>query len=118
MGEGEAGRPMTEMTGASEERSLDGIPGGEAAGGGDTGEATATAADEAGARGRHGAKTVARERVAGRQENPAGDSYGVGDGGEDHKAYGGATDTSGVRGDGGGRKAYGVVENLGGGVRE
>ena len=50
-------------------------PGGAAAGGG----ATPEDADAAGAEGRHGAKKSESERVAGRRENPADESYGVGD---------------------------------------
>ena len=72
MGTGEDRRPLTAMTVDSEESGGDGRPGGTAAGGGDTSEATSAAADEAGSGGRHGAKTSARERVAGSQENRAG----------------------------------------------
>ena len=42
------------------------------------GKATSTAAEKAGAGGCYGARTAARERVAGRKENPAGKSYVVG----------------------------------------
>ena len=40
--------------------------------------ATATSTNKAGAGGRHGARSGERERVASRQENPAGESSGVG----------------------------------------
>ena len=114
MGAGEARSPLTEMAGSTEEYEADGIPGGAAAGGGDTSKATYAAADEEGSGGCHGEKTVARERVSGRRENPSCKSYGVGGGGEGHEAYGVATETSGVREDGEGREAYGVAENPGG----
>ena len=78
LGAGEAGRPLTATVGATEESGADGRPGGAAAGGGDAGEAISTAADKAGAGDRHGANTVARDRISGRRENPAGKSYGVG----------------------------------------
>ena len=87
MGSGEARKPLTAMAGYSEESVADSIPGGAAAGGGNTGDATYVDADEAGAGGRHGAKTVARERVAGRREIPTREFYGVGGGGEGRKAY-------------------------------
>ena len=92
--------------------------GGAGAGGGNTGDATCTDADETGAGDRHGERTATRERVAGQQENPLVESYGVGGGGEGHKAYGVASKPSGVGGDGGGHEAYGVAENPGGGARE
>ena len=114
MGAGEAGRPLTATVGATEERGADGRPGGAAAGRDDTGKATSAAADKAGAGGRHGAKIEARERVAGRQENPAGESYGVGGGRKGREAYRVATKPSRVRVNGGGREAYGVAENPGG----
>ena len=43
--------------------------GGAAASGGNTYDDTSTAANKTGAGGRHGERTAARERVAGRQEN-------------------------------------------------
>ena len=82
MGAGEARRKMTATAEGSEENGADGKHRGAAAGGGDTGDATSTAADEAEAGGLHGARTAARERVADRRENPAGEPYGVGGGGE------------------------------------
>ena len=97
--------------GASEGNGPDGELGSAAAGGGDTGDATSAAADEAGAESHHGARAASRERVTGRQENTAGDTYGVGGGGEDRKAYRVASEPSGVGGDGGVREAYGVAEN-------
>ena len=114
MGVGYARRPLTATAGATRERGVDSRPGGAAAGRGDTCEATSAAADEAGAGGRHGAKTAARERVAGRRENPSGESYIVGVVEEGHEACGVATEPSGVRGDRGGREAYGVADHLGG----
>ena len=100
--------------GESEESGANSKPGGAAVSGGDTGNSTSAAAYEAGAGGRHGARTTARERVAGWRENMAGKYYGVGGGGEICEASGVASKTYGVRGDGGGRKAYGVAENPGG----
>ena len=82
--------------------------------GGNTGDNTSAANNEAGAGGRHGARTAARERVAGRREQLAGESYEVLGGGEGFKAYRVLSETLGVRGDGGGREAYGVAENPGG----
>ena len=70
------------------------LPGGTAAGRSETRKATSAATDEAGSGGRHGARSGERERVAGRRENPAGESSGVG-----------------FRE--GGPKAYGVAENPG-----
>ena len=67
MGAKEARRPLTATEEATEESGADGRPGVAAAGGGDAGEATSTAADKVGAEGRHGAKTAARERIAGRR---------------------------------------------------
>ena len=108
---GEARQPLTATAGDVEESRVDGGPGSAAAGRGVTREATSAAADEAGAGGRHGAKTAARERVAGWWENPAGESYGVGGRGKGREVYGVATKPSGVRGYGGGREAYRVAEN-------
>ena len=123
MGAGEDGRPLTAKAGESEEISADGEPGGTAAGRGDTGDATSATADEAGSGGHHWARTATRERVAGRQENPDGESYEVGGGGEVRETYRVASKPSGVRGDGGGSEAYGVAEKsrrdhqgVGGGV--
>ena len=94
------------------------------AGGSETGNSAFTAADETGAGGRHGARTTARERVAGQKKNPAGESYGVGGRGEVREAYGVTTEPSRVRGNGRGREACRVAENprgdrqgLGGGVK-
>ena len=114
MGAGEAGSPLTATVEAIEESVADGRPGVAAAGGGHTGEATSADADKAGAGGHHGANTVARERVASRQEKPAGESYGVGGGGDSQEAYRVVTEPSRLKGDRGGRDSYGVAENPGG----
>ena len=123
MGEGGARMQMKATAGGSEENGADEKQGSAAADGGDTGDATSAAADEAGLGGRHGAIIAARERVAGRRENPSGDSYGVGGEGEGCEAYGVASKPSKVRGDIGGREAYIMAENprgdchgVGGGV--
>ena len=93
------------------------------AGGGNSGKASSTAADEAGARGRQGVRPVQRGRVAGQRENSASKSSGVrgNDGG--YEASGVAHNYSVVEDEEGGRKAFGVEENpqgscqgLGGGV--
>ena len=102
---GEGGRPLMTTMGDTGEIGVDGIPRSAAAGRGDTGKATSAAADKTGAGGRHGPKTAARERVAGQRENPAGESYEVGGGGEGHNGNGVPRDPSGVRGDGGGHEA-------------
>ena len=94
------------------------LPGDTAAGGSETGKATSAAADKPGSGGGHGAKSGVTKRVAGQQENPLVESYGVGGEGEGNKAYGVASKPSGVGGDGGGHEAYGVAENPGGGARE
>ena len=128
-GAGSAIRHMAATAGGSAEKVADGEHGGAAAGGGDTGrgntgggnigrgntgDAASVTADEVGALGRHGARTVARERIASRQENREGEPYGVGreDGGRE--AYGVASEPSGVGGDEGGREADRVAENPGG----
>ena len=74
-------------------------PGGTATGGSNTYTATFAAADKAGAGGHYGEKTTAREWVAGQWENLAGESYGVGGGGEGREAYRVTTEPSGVGGD-------------------
>ena len=114
MGAGEARRQWMATAGGSEENGADGKHGGAAAGGGDTRNATSAAADKVGAGGHHGEKNVARERFAGRKENPAREPYGVGVVGEGCEAYIVVSDPSGVGRDGGGREAYGVAENPGG----
>ena len=59
-GPGEAGRLLTAIGGESEESGADSEPEGAVAGGGNTTDATSTAADEVGARGHHGWRTGAR----------------------------------------------------------
>ena len=59
----------------------------------ETGKVTSAADDKAGARGRHGARTAAKERVYDRHENPVGESYGVGVEGEGREAYCVGTET-------------------------
>ena len=58
---------MMATIGESEGSGTDGGPGGEAAGGGETLEATSRYADAAGSGGRHGAKKRERERFDGQQ---------------------------------------------------
>ena len=113
-GAGEAGRPFLETAKATEESGADGKQGGAVAGRSAAADATSAAANKAGAGGRHGARTWARERVAGRQENPSCKSSGVGGGGEGREANGVASEPSGVRVDEEYREAYRVAENPGG----
>ena len=84
------------------------------AGGSETRKATSAAADKAGAGGSHVARYGLRERVAGRRENPASESSGVGVQEGGREAYGVAGKPSKVGGKEGGREAYGVAENPGG----
>ena len=91
-GPGESGRPLTAIVGESEESRADSEPEGAVAGGGNTTDSTSAAADEVGARGHHGWRTGAREKVAGRREKPSGESSGVGGGGEGHEVYRVASD--------------------------
>ena len=79
-GLGEAGRPLkvTVTAGESDRSGTVDRPGGAAASGGATSEATSVAVDKAGAGGHHGEISEVRERVAGRRENPTGESSGVG----------------------------------------
>ena len=88
------------------------------AGGSKTRKATSAAADKAGAGGSHVARYGLRERVAGRRENPASESSGVGVQEGGREAYGVAGKPSKVGGKEGGREAYGVAENPGGEPRE
>ena len=99
MGAGEARRPLTATEGSTGERGAYSRPGGTATGGSNTYTATFAAADKAGAGGHYGEKTTAREWVAGQWENLAGESYGVGGGGEGREAYRVTTEPSGVGGD-------------------
>ena len=92
-------------------------PGVIAAGGSKTGKATSAAADEAGAGGRHGARSGVRDRVVGWQENPAGKSSGVVGEKGGREAYRVSGESSGVGFEEGGRKAYRVAENPGGGCQ-
>ena len=78
MGAGEAGILLTVTEGVTEESVEDGGPGSAAARGSNTGEGNCAASDKAGVGGHHGAKTVAREKVAGQRKNPSGKSYGAG----------------------------------------
>ena len=94
---------------------MDGEHVGATAGRGDTSNANSAATDKTGAGGRHGTRTAARARVAGRQENPVDEPYGVVGGGEGREAYGVAINPLGLGGNGGSREAYGVVEKPGGG---
>ena len=73
-----AGRTLTAMEGESEESGAEDKPGGAAAGRDTTSDATSKDADAAGAGGRHGEERRETARVAGRQENPAVESSGVG----------------------------------------
>ena len=78
MGAGEAGILLTVTEGVTEESVEDGGPGSAAARGSNTGEGNCAASDKAGVGGHHGAKTAAREKVAGQRKNPSGKSYGAG----------------------------------------
>ena len=93
-------RQLTTTAKRVAENGADGAHGGPAAGGGDTRDAASAAANKVGVGYRHGATTTARERVAGRQGNPAGEPYVVGGEGEGRKVYRVAGKTSGVEGDG------------------
>ena len=113
-GVGWDGKPRTAPEGGTRESGADRHLGDAMAGGGNTGEASSAAADEAGAGGRHGARPDQRKRLAGRRENPAGKSG---------KAFGEAHKSSKVVEVEGGHKAPGVAENpqwysqgVGGGV--
>ena len=64
---GEAGRLLTARAENTGERGVGNRSGGAAANRGNTCKAISAAADEEGAGGRHGAKTAARERVAGQR---------------------------------------------------
>ena len=77
---------------------------------GATSDATSAAADKVGAGGRHGARPRVEDKVASRQENPAGKSSGVGGKGGSRETYRVASKPSGVSGEGGSCEAYGVVE--------
>ena len=114
MGEGEARRQPTATARGSEENGTDDKKVGTSAVGGNTRNATSAAADKAGAGGRHGARTAARERDASWWEKSASKPYGVGGGGGGCEIYVVAREPFGVGGDGGGRKAYRVAENPGG----
>ena len=83
------------------------------AGGSDTGKATSAAANKVGSGGHHGARSGVRDRIAGWQENPAGESSGVGGEEEGRKASRVASESLGVGGQEAGRKAYRVAENPG-----
>ena len=80
------------------------LPGGTAAGRGNTWVVTYKAADEAGAGGRHRERPGERERVSGRQENSAGESSEVGNRERGREASGVAENSGGDR------------EGVGGGV--
>ena len=90
------------------------LTGGTAAGGREIGKAISASEDEAGAGGRHGARSKVRDRVAGQQKNIAGNSSEVGGEEGGRAAYIVAGEPSGVGDEEGGRKSYGVTENLGG----
>ena len=66
------------MAGESEENGAEYGLGGAAAGGGATANATSAASNKVGSGGLHGEIIRVRERVSGRQENPDGESSGVG----------------------------------------
>ena len=74
MGEGEIGMMLTPTEEESEGSGAEYGPGGAAAGGGATLDATSKNADRSGAGDRHGAGKRERERVVGQQKTPAGKS--------------------------------------------
>ena len=76
-GAGEVGMVQRETEEESEGSGAENGPGGSAAGGGATLEATSKDVDTGGVGGRHGVKKRERYRVTGQQENPARESYGV-----------------------------------------
>ena len=92
----ESGDMLTASPWGMQESSTGGLQGGARDSGRDTEKSPSTAADEEGARGRHGARPGQGGKNGGRRENMGGK-------------------TSGVWGDDGGRKASGVPENPGGG---
>ena len=69
---------LTATSCESEGSGVEEIPGGAAAGGGDTWDIPTKDADATGAGSHHGEKKRGRERVASRRENPSGDYSGVG----------------------------------------
>ena len=103
----------TATAGGSQESNTGGISGDATDGGGDTGKATSTAVDKAGAGGRHGARPGVRGRIVGRQEKPARESSGVGGDSGSRKASKVDHGSLGVVDDEGGREASGVAENSG-----
>ena len=114
---GEGGRvseKRTATTWGTQESSAGELTGGTAASGIKTRKAASASADKAGSGGRHGERSGVRERVVGRRENPARESSGVGGDEGVRKAYGVASEPSGVGGKEGGRKAHIVAENHGG----
>ena len=84
--EGGAGRPLTVTAGEHEGSGEGDYPGGPGGPVGATVDATSEYAAAEGAGGHHGVGIVERARVAGRQENPAGKSSGVGNREGGHEA--------------------------------
>ena len=110
-GAGWDSKQRTATAGGTQESGADGRSGDTMSGRGDTGKASSTVTDKAGAGGHHGARPEQRGRFAGWRENPAGESSGVrGDNGG-RKASGVAHEYSGLGEKEGGCEASGVVEN-------
>ena len=122
-GVGWDGEPWTATAGTTRRSGTNGCSDDAMAGGGKSGKASSTAANKAGASGRHGARPVKRGRVAGWRENSASKSLGVRGDDRGREVSGVAHDTSVVGYEEGGRKAFEVEKNpqgsrqgVGGGV--
>ena len=95
----------------AQESGVGGLSGDATEGRGNTGKATSAAADEAGAGSRQGQRPGLRGGVTIQQENPNGESSGVGGGEGGCEASIVARESSGVKDEEGGCKASGLAEN-------